>query len=69
MRVPAGLLGLVGLGVAIVLADALAFGLWHVVVGGIVNGNAAAARFGLVLAAASAALLIPAVAAIRRRRG
>jgi hypothetical protein len=35
----------------LVLVGAIAFGLWHVVVGGLINGNGAAARFGIALAA------------------
>jgi hypothetical protein len=49
-----------------VLAGATAFGLWHVVVGGLVNGNPRAARFGVVLAAVAGALLAGAIAAFRR---
>jgi hypothetical protein len=43
-----------------------AFGLWHLIVGGIVNGNPRAGGFGLGLAAASGALL--ALVAVLRRR-
>jgi hypothetical protein len=39
------------------LVGAGLFGLWHVVVGGLVNGNPRAATFGVELAAVSAALL------------
>ena len=35
------------------LAGAAAFGLWHVVVGGLVNGNPRAGTFGVVLALAA----------------
>jgi hypothetical protein len=50
--VRAGLLVLV-----LALVGAGLFGLWHVVVGGLVNGNARAATFGVELAAGSGALL------------
>lgn len=50
-----------------VLAAATAFGLWHVIVGGLVNGNPRAATFGVVLAAAGGSLLIAAIAVFRRR--
>lgn len=52
----------------VVLAGAAAFGLWHVVVGGLVHGNARAAGFGIVLAVAAGGLLGGALA-VRRRRG
>jgi hypothetical protein len=39
------------------LAGAAAFGLWHVVVGGLINGNPRAGAFGAVLAAVSLAAL------------
>ena len=48
------------------LAGATAFGLWHVVVGGLVNGNPRAAGFGVVLAAVAGGLLAAAVVAFRR---
>jgi len=57
------------LGVIAVLAGALAFGLWHLVVGGAIHGNGAAGQFGLVLAGASGALLLLVVAVRTRRRG
>ena len=49
-----------------ILAGATAFGLWHVVVGGLVNGNPRAAGFGVVLAAIAGGLLGGAVLAFRR---
>ena len=52
----------------IVLLAAAAFGAWHVVVGGLVNGNGRAAAFGAVLAAASGLLLAGVVAVDRRLR-
>jgi hypothetical protein len=41
----------------VVLVGSLAFGAWHVVVGGGLNGNGAAAQFGLALAAVSIVFL------------
>jgi hypothetical protein len=43
-------LALVGIG-------ALVFGLWHVVVGGLIHGNPRAGAFGIALAAVSAVFL------------
>jgi hypothetical protein len=51
---------------AAVLIGAAAFGLWHVVVGGLVNGNPRAGAFGVGLAGGSLVLL--AVLAVARRR-
>ena len=51
----------------IALAGATAFGLWHVVVGGGLNGNPRAAAFGAVLAIAAGSLLAAMVAVVRRR--
>jgi hypothetical protein len=57
------------LGVAIIaLAGATAFGLWHVVVGGMLNGNPRAAGFGAVLAIGAGSMLAFVVAVVRRRR-
>jgi hypothetical protein len=53
----------------VVLAGATVFGLWHVVVGGLVNGNARAAAFGVVLAIASGGLLSALLARTRDRPG
>ncbi len=47
-------IGLAGL----VLLGATAFGLWHVVVGGLINGNPRAGAFGLVLALAAGIPLV-----------
>ncbi len=47
---------------------ALLFGLWHVVVGGLLNGNVNAAAFGIALAAVSAGFL-GGLVATRRRLG
>ena len=51
---------------AVVFAGATAFGLWHVVVGGLLNGNPRAAGFGVVLAAVAGTLLAGALFALRR---
>jgi hypothetical protein len=49
-----------------VLVGLTAFGLWHVVVGGAINGNGRAAAFGAVLATGAGAALISAIAVLRR---
>jgi FtsH-binding integral membrane protein len=55
---------------AVILVAAAAFGLWHVVIGGLVNANARAAAFGTILATASVVLFAGVVAVDRRlRRG
>jgi hypothetical protein len=59
---------LVALLALIVLAAATAFGLWHLVVGGLVNGNPRAAAFGVVLATGAGALLGLVLTRTRRRR-
>ena len=56
------------LAIAFVCAGAFAFGLWHVIVGGIVNGNRRAASFGITLAAVSGGFLLGLTVAARRRR-
>jgi hypothetical protein len=43
--------------IGILLAGALLFGLWHVVVGGLINRNQNAAMFGVGLAVLSGVLL------------
>jgi hypothetical protein len=53
------LIALIGLG-------ALAFGLWHVIVGGAINGNPRAASFGITLAAVSGGFLLGLAVALRR---
>jgi hypothetical protein len=59
----------IGLGLAaLVLAGACAFGLWHVVVGGLINGNPRAGTFGVVLATATGAGLIALGLLVRHRR-
>jgi membrane protease YdiL (CAAX protease family) len=54
--------------VAAVLLGALLFGLWHVVVGGIVHGNPRAGTFGVVLSLVAGALLALTVVARRALR-
>jgi hypothetical protein len=49
-------------------AGALLFGLWHVVVGGVVNGNVRAASFGMALSAVSAGFLLSLWLLTRRLR-
>jgi hypothetical protein len=51
----------------IVLTGITAFGLWHVVVGGMLHGNPRAAGFGLVLATLAASLLAIVIVQVRRR--
>lgn len=65
VRDPRRLLVLVA---TVVLASATAFGLWHLVVGGLVNGNPRAGAFGAVLAAVAGGLLAAVLAARRRLR-
>ena len=56
---PGGLLGVVVVAAGVGLVGALAFGLWHVVVGGLINGNPRAGAFGIGLAlTAGIALLV-----------
>ena len=62
--------GLAILVLIVALVGATAFGLWHVVVGGMVQGNPRAAGFGVVLALLAGGLLRAAVVVDRRlRRG
>ncbi len=56
------------IGLALPLAGALAFGAWHVVVGGLIHGNPRAAAFGVALSALSGGLLAG-LATLARRRG
>jgi membrane protease YdiL (CAAX protease family) len=51
-----------------VLIAATAFGLWHLLVGGVVNGNPRAGRFGVALAVVAGAILSGVVLTLRRRR-
>ncbi len=53
---------------AIALVGACAFGLWHMIVGGLFNGNLRAAAFGFALATVSAGSLV-AIQIARRRSG
>jgi hypothetical protein len=50
----------------VVLAGATAFGLWHVLVGGLVNGNPRAAAFGITLTSVAGAFLAGLLVGIRR---
>ena len=62
--------GLAILAVMVGLAGAIAFGLWHVVIGGLVQGNPRAGGFGVVLAVLAAGLLRAAIVVDGRlRRG
>ena len=54
--------------VLLALAGATAFGLWHLVVGGLINGNPRAGTFGIVLALAAGIPLAVAGLVGRRRR-
>ncbi len=63
-RITRVLLAIIALG----LLGATAFGLWHVVVGGLVNGNARAAAFGAVLALVAGVTLAAGVWLSHRRR-
>ena len=56
------------LAITIVCVGALAFGLWHVIVGGVINGNPRAASFGITLAAVAGGFLLGLTAAFLRRR-
>jgi hypothetical protein len=58
---------LVAIAVGALLAGAAAFGLWHLLVGGLVNGNPRAAGFGLILAIVAGAPLSALVIRARRR--
>jgi membrane protease YdiL (CAAX protease family) len=58
----------VGLIVAAILLGATLFGLWHLVVGGLINGNPRAGTFGLVLALAAGVPLVAGLWIVRRRR-
>jgi hypothetical protein len=53
--------------VVVVLIAATAFGVWHVVIGGLLNGNPRAAAFGVVLATAAGSVLAVTVGTLRRR--
>lgn len=65
-RILAGL----GLAVGAVLAGAALFGLWHVVVAGLIRGNPRAGQFGVALTTVAGLLLVGLVLVARRlRRG
>jgi len=53
--------------VVVVLIAATAFGVWHVVIGGLLNGNPRAAAFGVVLTTAAGSVLAVTVGTLRRR--
>lgn len=57
-----------GLAVVAVLVGAAVFGLWHVVVAGMIRGNARAAQFGVALTAVAGLLLVAVVLLGRRLR-
>lgn len=50
----------------VVLVGLTAFGLWHVLVGGLLHGNGRAAAFGMALAASAGGLLAAGIVAFRR---
>jgi len=50
----------------VLLAGATAFGLWHLIVGGLIHGNSRAGDFGVVLAVAAGGLLAGVVGWARR---
>ena len=52
----------------IAFAAAVAFGLWHVLVGGLINGNPRAGTFGIVLALAAGLPLVAGAWLVRHRR-
>ena len=61
-------LAAVGLTVTAVLVGAALFGLWHVVVAGLIRGNPRAAQFGVALTTVSGLLLVGLVLLGRRLR-
>jgi len=65
---PRGWLDVIGLIAAAVLLGALAFGLWHLVVGGLISGNPRAGAFGAGLALAAGISLLVGTRVIRTRR-
>jgi hypothetical protein len=60
-----GAIALAGL----VLLGATAFGLWHLIVGGLISGNPRAGAFGLALGSAAGIPLVLGAVVVRRRRG
>ena len=65
---PGGPLGVAALVIGVALAGAVAFGLWHLVVGGLISGNPRAGTFGLILASVAGLLLVAWVWLLRRSR-
>jgi hypothetical protein len=53
--------------VGLALLGATAFGLWHLVVGGLINGNPRAGTFGFFLALGAGVPLLVGTWAVRRR--
>ena len=62
-----GWLDIVVLVVAAILLGAFAFGLWHLVVGGLIGGNPRAAAFGAGLAVATGIPLLVGIRIVRTR--
>ena len=54
--------------IALALIGGALFGVWHLVVGGLIDGDPRAGTFGLVLAPAAAGPLIVGAWLMRRRR-
>ncbi len=54
--------------VTLALVGAALFGVWHVVVGGFINGNPRAGSFGLGLALVAGIMLLVGSRLVRRRR-
>jgi hypothetical protein len=65
---PYGWRRVVAVGAIVVLAGATAFGVWHLIVGGLLNGNPRAGAFGFLLASVAGAFLGGLVAGLRRLR-
>ena len=57
---------LVGVLAIVILVGLVAFGLWHVIAGGLLQGNARAATFGAVLATGAGGLLGAGILVARR---
>ena len=55
--------------VTLALAGATLFGLWHVVVGGLIHRNPAAGGFGVALSLVAGGLLVVSIVGLRRVRG
>jgi hypothetical protein len=65
---PAGRSGVLLALLGVVLLGATAFGLWHLVVGGLISGNPRAGTFGAVLALAAGTPLVVGAWWVSRRR-